>query len=741
MNEDRPNDPEIPGMPGKDESQSARQCPQPAVGSPQLGLTVEHRRLFQALVAGWLCPLEPDAGQLLGVDGFARAPAHAGSRHPIAVRVGMDASKLPDLEMLIFRNGQWEPGRLRDIQPSDDAAYWPGAIPAFAISPVSVCSAEEKHRLIGLARAASNLDLSDLPIDVAEADDECVPASAPPCETKDELVVPPCQDAILGGLTMAVWAVPRIDPWMDVLKASVAADPDRLADAAASVEAPWWRFPPWQQRYEGAQTLAECLWLAAIEVFQDDCNERQLRSRNLLERTAECATGLDGEAFNDEIAAWRASTGRILRTEAKVQLQDWRKNPVGIAIQLVLTRPDADRFKTWFKDMPNLPPGVAWSAATLCGLLNGYKRLATAFRGCALQRELLTVAALSACSPQLAKMRWPSGRLDLQWRKEGAGFVLSHSRQDFARKAEQARGKWYAAEFKNDEMRQAAEKVAEELNWPCYVVRVKDGQVPSSGAGKLKIAGRNLEVVGEVALHFTTPSTFDVESFRRSVAIEQGEVPHPPVAQAPEPRANIPGLTYMPDFLDEAHEQCLIEWIDQQEWSSELKRRVQHYGWRYDYKAREVDSSMRLGLLPAELAALAERLFKEDLVPQVPDQVIVNEYQADQGITAHIDVKGFADGIATISLLESWEMIFHAPCSKEKVPRLLERRSVAVMHDEARYRWKHEIRKRQSEPSLEKGGKRRQRERRISLTFRKVLSPQNSSARTQRAKHPGGRRA
>ena len=165
-----------------------------------------------------------------------------------------------------------------------------------------------------------------------------------------------------------------------------------------------------------------------------------------------------------------------------------------------------------------------------------------------------------------------------------------------------------------------------------------------------------------------------------------------------------------------------------------MKRRVQHYGWRYDYRARKVDASMRLGPLPLELAELAERLFKENLVPQIPDQVIVNEYEANQGITPHIDVTRFADGIATVSLLESWEMVFHAPRGKEKVPRTLERRSVAIMHGEARYRWKHEIRKRGSEPALDEGGKRRKRERRISLTFRKVLSRRSTSA--QQARRP-----
>ena len=214
-------------------------------------------------------------------------------------------------------------------------------------------------------------------------------------------------------------------------------------------------------------------------------------------------------------------------------------------------------------------------------------------------------------------------------------------------------------------------------------------------------------------------------------------------AQFDQPWRDVPGLVYRPDFLDEDHERRLIEWIDQQEWSSELQRRVQHYGWRYDYKAREVDSSMHLGSLPVELAELAERLFRENLVPKLPDQVIINEYVANQGITPHVDAQSFADGIATISLLESWQMIFHAPRGKEKVPRLLEQRSVAVMHGEARYQWKHEIRKRKSEPPLDEGRGRRKRERRISLTFRNVFSPQSSlqaqahSAATQGARnHP-----
>lgn len=198
-----------------------------------------------------------------------------------------------------------------------------------------------------------------------------------------------------------------------------------------------------------------------------------------------------------------------------------------------------------------------------------------------------------------------------------------------------------------------------------------------------------------------------------------------PVANS-QSRPLVPGLVYERNFLDEDHELRLVKWIDAQEWSNELRRRVQHYGWRYEYRGRRVNSSMRLGGLPAELLELAQRLYENKLVPQMPDQVIVNEYKAGQGISVHVDERSsFADGIATISLLESWEMNFHAPGPKgrksESVPWLLERRSVAVMNGDARWKWKHEISDRRSDPPLSGTGKRRPRKRRISLTFRKVL--------------------
>ena len=193
----------------------------------------------------------------------------------------------------------------------------------------------------------------------------------------------------------------------------------------------------------------------------------------------------------------------------------------------------------------------------------------------------------------------------------------------------------------------------------------------------------------------------------------------------------VPGLTYIRDFLSEREEDDIVSVIDRDDWRFDLKRRVQHYGWRYDYKTRQIDPSMRLGFLPAWADDIAQRLFSERLLPQLPDQVIVNEYKGNQGIGKHSDSESFADGIATISLLESWEMVFREKGTKNVVPQMLHRRSVAVMKGDARYRWTHEIPNRIHKTRKIKGSQQEKRGRRISLTFRKVIVP------GERGREPG----
>ena len=159
----------------------------PMFGSDaRLGLVVDHRRLLSAIAEGWLRPLEGSAGHFLGVGNCVQEAAPSNSKHPIHIRLILSASKLPNLKIHIFRASQWESGCLQDL-PCADGLFWPGALPTFAISSLSVSSEEERIRLIGMTRSVSNVDLSEMRIDVVDKFDDRPPAIEPPTDTVAEL--------------------------------------------------------------------------------------------------------------------------------------------------------------------------------------------------------------------------------------------------------------------------------------------------------------------------------------------------------------------------------------------------------------------------------------------------------------------------------------------------------------------------------------------------------------------------
>lgn len=112
----------------------------------------------------------------------------------------------------------------------------------------------------------------------------------------------------------------------------------------------------------------------------------------------------------------------------------------------------------------------------------------------------------------------------------------------------------------------------------------------------------------------------------------------------------VTGLRYVVGYA-ERDEVALLAAVNAEPWPSDLKRRVQHYGYRYDYKARKVDPSMYLGPLPAWAKPLTARLVADSYMPLCPDQLIVNEYEPGQGITAHVDcVSCFGPVVCSITL-------------------------------------------------------------------------------------------
>ncbi|MFE9098736.1 alpha-ketoglutarate-dependent dioxygenase AlkB [Streptomyces sp. NPDC007264] len=188
---------------------------------------------------------------------------------------------------------------------------------------------------------------------------------------------------------------------------------------------------------------------------------------------------------------------------------------------------------------------------------------------------------------------------------------------------------------------------------------------------------------------------------------------------------SVPGLRYVPGWLGPDAGRVLLSRIDAAEWSGELRRRVQHYGHRYDYGRRSVAADAQAGTaappLPPWAREPAARLVEEGFMDQAADQVIVNEYQPGQGISAHVDcVPCFGPVVAAVSLGSGCVMDFTHPGDRTKVEVRLAPGSLCVMTGPARYEWRHGIAARKSDPG---SPARVPRGRRVSVTFRTVLRP------------------
>ena len=195
----------------------------------------------------------------------------------------------------------------------------------------------------------------------------------------------------------------------------------------------------------------------------------------------------------------------------------------------------------------------------------------------------------------------------------------------------------------------------------------------------------------------------------------------------PQPSANnkeainaIEGFKYIEDYISESQHDWLLDQIDKRQWLEDLRRRVQHYGFKYDYKARKVNRDMRIGQLPKWLQKLGQKLYEDGHMLAEPDQVIVNEYEPGQGISSHIDCEPcFANTIVSLSLGSDCIMDFTNRRDKtKKIPVWLAPRSIIVLKDEARNEWLHGIAPRKSDMWE---GQKYERQRRVSLTFRKVI--------------------
>lgn len=189
--------------------------------------------------------------------------------------------------------------------------------------------------------------------------------------------------------------------------------------------------------------------------------------------------------------------------------------------------------------------------------------------------------------------------------------------------------------------------------------------------------------------------------------------------QAVQESETVPGLLCATDVVSASEAVELWKRIYASEWPSALARRVQHYGWRYDYQKRTISEDQYLGELPAWTHSLLARLDALGFCPLGGfDQMIINEYLPGQGIRAHIDQPDvFDDSIVSVSLGSPVHMTFAHTVSGAFSHVWLAPRSAILLRGSARYEWTHSIAARRTE--MTPTG-RVQRGTRVSLTFRKV---------------------
>ena len=109
---------------------------------------------------------------------------------------------------------------------------------------------------------------------------------------------------------------------------------------------------------------------------------------------------------------------------------------------------------------------------------------------------------------------------------------------------------------------------------------------------------------------------------------------------------------------------------------TELRRRVQHYGFRYDYRGG--NSRVPATAFPRWTAAMAERI-RPHFGGALPVQCIVNEYRPGQGIGMHADHRDFGPVVASLSLGADWPMRFRLRSTRPYASGAMPGDEVAVL--------------------------------------------------------------
>ncbi|GMF19614.1 unnamed protein product [Phytophthora lilii] len=195
---------------------------------------------------------------------------------------------------------------------------------------------------------------------------------------------------------------------------------------------------------------------------------------------------------------------------------------------------------------------------------------------------------------------------------------------------------------------------------------------------------------------------------------------------ADPPGLRVPGLRFEAEFITKEQEAGCLAFFERgngAHWANTIRaRQVQHFGYEFNYDTRRCDPDQPMKEpIPAVLQPIIEKIAQCGIMDgDKPDQITVNEYLPGQGIAFHLDThSAFTTTIASLSICSEVVMDFRHPDGVRNEGVLLPARSLAVMSGASRYKWEHAVVPRTFDVI---DGKQVSRQRRLSITFRKIRS-------------------
>ena len=225
---------------------------------------------------------------------------------------------------------------------------------------------------------------------------------------------------------------------------------------------------------------------------------------------------------------------------------------------------------------------------------------------------------------------------------------------------------------------------------------------------------------------------FSAKEIHHRTATQQTVEPTAPISTA------VPGVSVLPSFITHIEEVTILSFLARQQWRTDLSRRTIHYGGTYcimpprsaspGTKKRIENNIITAPPIPETLTFLTDRMASHGLysADQKPEYIIVNEYLAGHGISAHIEKFRFDEPVCGLTLGDGDHLRFHeldepddgsvrtgkaakAARTGRKADVWMPSRSLLVMKGEGRWKWQHEI---------VRGRKKHDGFKRTSLTFR-----------------------